>query len=405
MNNDLNTSFANISLEDNNEYKTWLEDIKKDIQQAQVRTSVKANSELIMLYWNLGKSIVYKQSISNWGDGLIKQLSKDLINSFPNIKGFSERNLSYIKQWYSFYKDNILILQQAVAELETEPISKKILEFYKNKISENETSLILQQPVAELEAIDFELIVTNLLSFIPWGHNIYIITKCKDFEQALFYLIKTIENNWSRSVLIHQFESNLFDRQGKAINNFELTLPPYQSELANELLKDPYIFDFITIKEKADERNIENQLTSHITKFLLELGTGFAFLGRQYHIKVSDKDFYIDLLFYNVRLRAYFVIELKAVEFEPAFAGQVNFYLSAIDDLLKSEYDNPSIGLILCKTKDKIIAEYALRNQKQPIGVAEYKIVNSIPDDLKSTLPSINDIEKSLMELESSSKE
>jgi predicted nuclease of restriction endonuclease-like (RecB) superfamily len=243
--------------------------------------------------------------------------------------------------------------------------------------------------------LDFEK-VQQLVAQIPWGHNILIVSKSKSIEESVFYLTETIENNWSRSILDMQIGTDLFLRQGKAITNFKNTLPKADSDLANQTLKDPYLFDFLTLKKDADERSIEDQLTKHITKFLLELGTGFAFIGRQYKLEVGDKDYYIDLLFYHTKLRCYVVVELKAKSFKPEYAGKLSFYLSAIDDKLKTDSDNPTIGIVLCQEKNKIEAEYALRGISQPIGIAEYQLSKAIPDEIKSDLPTIEEIEKEL---------
>ena len=270
--------------------------------------------------------------------------------AFPDQKGFSRSNLFAMKKWFEFYS------------------------------SDNQDIEFVQQVVGQ----------------IPWGHNIAIISKATTVEEALFYSNKTIENNWSRSVLVHQIESDLFNRQGKAITNFVQTLPQNHSELAQETLKDPYKFDFLNLQEKALEKDIEKQLVTHITSFLLELGAGFSFVGQQVAIKIGESDFYIDLLFYHIKLKCYVVIELKTIEFKAEFAGKMNMYLSAVDDTLKGESDNPTIGLLLCKSKSEIIAEYALRGMSQPIGIAEYELSKIVPENLKSNLPTIEEIEKEL---------
>lgn len=334
----------------NNEYRLWLEELKNEIQRTQIKATISVNQELLSLYWKIGQSISEKINIENWGTSVVESLSKDLKKYFPNQKGFSRSNLFSMRKWYEFY-----------SQLDLAP--EKVQQF---------------------------------VGQIPWGHNVLIITKTNNLEEALFYVNKTSENNWSRTVLAHQIDLDLYKRSGKAITNFENTLPSPHSELAMESLKDPYKFDFLTLTEKALEKDIEEQLVKHITSFLLELGEGFSFVGRQVPIKIDDEDFFIDLLFYHIRLRCYIVIELKSVKFRAEYAGKMNLYLSAVDDLLKSEADNPSIGLLLCKSKSEIIAEYALRGTKQPIGVAEYEIIKSIPDDLKPQLPSIEDIEQEL---------
>lgn len=332
-------------------YKIWLSDIKARVRNAQIKAAVSVNTQLLELYWSIGADIVAKQKKAKWGDGLIDQLSQDLSTEFPAMKGFSRRNMMYIQKWYLFYagKKNELV-QQAVA-------------------------LIMQ---------------------IPWGHNIVIISQCKNLDEALYYVKKTILHNWSRSLLTHQIESRLYKREGKAISNFVLTLPKPQSDLAHETLKDPYVFDFLSMADDYNERDLEKGLVDHLTKFLLELGAGFAFIGQQFHIQVGSQEFYIDLLFYHAQLHCYVVIELKTKSFEPSFAGQLNFYIKAVDMQLRKPGDQPTIGLLLCKNKDKLVAEYALSDIHKPIGVSEYKLSHSLPKNLKLSLPTIKQIEKEL---------
>ena len=327
-----NLTNKNLKKENISEYNYWLEQIKKQIYSMQIKSMTFVNSELLTLYWNIGKEIIEKQKEYNWGEKFLLNFSKDLLKEFPNMKGFSVRNLKYIRQWYKFYSNN-QIGQQAVAQLKS----------------------------------------------IPWGHNLVIITKCKKITEAIFYINKTIEYNWSRVVLVHQIENQLYERQGKSITNFKKTLPKPHSELAQQTLKDPYIFDFLNIRKEVEEKELENKLVKNITKFLLELGTGFSFIGRQYHIAVSTEDFYIDLLFYNIELHCYVVIELKTTKFEPGFAGQLNFYVTAVDRQLRKKGDNPTIGLLLCKSKDNLIVEYSLSDIHKPIGVSEYKFKKIMP--------------------------
>ncbi len=349
------------------EYNNFIHQIKSKIRSTQIKASIKVNVEMLKLYWDIAKDIVEKQKSAKWGDGLIKQISKDLKDAFPNLKGFSVRNIKYMRQWFQFYT----IGQQPVAQLE-----------------EDEKS---PQPVRQLGQQSVALIFQ-----IPWGHNIVIISQAKNTREALFYINQTIENNWSRAVLVHQIESDLYRRKGKAITNFQTTLPKPQSDLANQFLKDPYTFDFLTIEEKARERELEQGLLLHLRDFLIELGRGFAFVGNQYHIVVGSKDYYIDLLFYNVHLHCYVVIELKMDEFKPEYAGKMNFYLSAVDDLIASEPDSASIGIVLCKTRDKVTVEYALRDTRKPMGVAAYRLTKSLPGKLRNELPSIKELEKEL---------
>lgn len=331
-------------------YKSWLKDIKQSFAQTQLKAAVSVNTALLEFYWQLGSEIVEKQKNSQWGDGFLPQLSADLMAEFPDIKGFSYRNLKYVRQWYSFYNTIPAIGQQLAAQL----------------------------------------------AQIPWWHNVVIITKCQTTAEALYYVQNTQQHGWSRNVLVHQIESGLYQREGKAITNFAQTLPPLQSDLAQQTLKDPYVFDFLTLTKNYNERELEQGLTHHITQFLLELGAGFAYIGKQVPLTVGEKDFYIDLLFYHLKLRSYVVIELKAGEFTPEHAGKLNFYLTAVDKQLKTEHDNPSIGLLLCKEKDKLVAEYALTDVNKPIGISEYQLTQALPDNLKSSLPSIEEIEAEL---------
>ena len=348
----------------NKTYYSWLKELKHKVRLVQIKAAVKVNSELLQFYWELGQDIVDKQRNAKWGDGFLKQLSIDLSSEFPDMKGFSLSNLKYIKQWYLFYSQEIGKSQQAVGQ---KPIAK--------------------QAVSQLVQI-------------PWGHNIAIISKCKNLDEALFYIQKTIQNNWSRSVLTHHIESDLFKREGKAITNFKATLPEPQSDLARETLKDPYNFDFLTLTEKHNEKELENALINHVTKFLLELGAGFSYIGQQYKLEVSGDEFFIDLLFYHVKLHCYVVVELKAVKFKPEFAGKLNFYVSAVDGILKSEQDNTSIGILICKSKNDTVVEYALKDVHKPIGVSEYIITKNLPDEFKSSLPSIEEIEAELTGME-----
>lgn len=334
------------------EYLEWVKELKEKVRLAQIKAAVKVNSTLLRFYWELGSEIVEKQKNSNWGDGFIKQLSKDLTTEFPEMKGFSYSNIKYIRQWYLFWSQAKIKSQQLVGELEELPIFQ-----------------------------------------IPWGHNIVIISKTNSIEEALFYAQKTIENGWSRNVLIHQIESGLFERSGKAIANFERVLPAPQSDLAQQTLKDPYNFDFLIMREKYNERELENALIKNITDFLLELGSGFSYVGKQYKLTVDNEDFYIDLLFYNIKLHSYVVIELKTGKFKPEYAGKLNFYISAVDNILKTEKDNSTIGLIICKEKKRTVVEYALNDITKPMGVSEYKLTKLLPEKYKLSLPSIEEIE------------
>lgn len=350
----------------NDDYISFIKQIKSRIQSSQIKAAISVNQEMLKLYWFIGSEIVKKQETANWGDGLLKQISDDLQKEFPEMKGFSVTNIKYMKNWFLFWR----ISPQVVDDLNNE-----------NR----------QQLVAQLENGGISAIFQ-----IPWGHNREIITKIKNSTEALFYVNKTIENNWSRNVLVHQIESQLYERHGKAITNFESRLPAAQSDLAKEVLKDPYNFDFLTIHEKYNEKELEKELVSDITDFLLELGSGFSYIGKQYKITVDNEDFYIDLLFYHVKLHSFVVIELKTVKFKPEFAGKLNFYVSAVDDLIKSDLDNPTIGILICKEKSKTIVEYALKDVNKPIGVSEYELTRHLPEKYKNALPTIEEIEKEI---------
>ena len=330
-------------------YLALLSEIKSKVKAAHIKAAVSINKELISLYWEIGKIITKKQKEGKYGDSIVEMLAIDLSREFPTMKGFSRTNLFNIRQWHLFYAEAVPKVQQLVGQL-------------------------------------------------PWGHNVLIINKIKDINEAIFYLSEAIENNWSRNVLAHHIELDLFQRKGQLNHNFKTALPKPQLDLAIQTLKDPYIFDFLTIGKDAQEKEIENELIKHLTKFLLELGAGFSYVGSQYHLEVGNDDFYIDLLFYHLKLRCFIVIELKAGDFKPEYAGKINFYLNAVDNTLKHDSDNPSIGLILCKKKNKIVAEYALKNIVKPIGVSEYKLTREIKGKLKSSLPTIDDIERELSE-------
>ena len=339
------------------EYKEWLNEIKQKFQSSQIKASIQVNSTLLEFYWNLGNEIVEKQKNSTWGSGFLERLSKDLLEAFPDVKGFSVTNISYIRRWVLFYTQDILATTCGEKEIIKSP-----------------------QVVAEL-------------FLIPWGHNRVIISKCKTIEEALYYVQNTIKNGISRNVLIHQIETNLYSRDGKAITNFEATLPALQSDLAKEITKDPYNFDFLCLTKGYQEKELENALTDNITKFLLELGSGFAYVGRQYKLIVGGDEFRIDLLFYHIKLKCYVVVELKATEFKPEFAGKLSFYTSAVDGEIKDKNDNPTIGILICKSKNDLVVEYALKDINKPLGISQYELTEILPKEYKSSLPSIEEIE------------
>ncbi len=337
------------------DYKIWIEEVKNKIRNSQIKASVRINYEMLDLYWNLGVAICEKQKQAKWGDAFLKVMSNDLQKAFPGVSGFSVENLKHIRYWYNFYTNNEKWLQ-GVTQIE------------------------------------------SMVKSIPWGHNQRIMYKCKDIDEALFYIQKTMDNNWSRNVLVHQIESDLYARQGKAINNFQVKLPEPQSDLAEQTLKDPYNFDFLALREEYNERELEDALVEQITQFLLELGTGFSFIGKQVEIKVGESNFYMDLLFYHVKLHCYVVVELKTEKFKPEFAGQLNFYVTAVNKNMKDEQDNQTIGILICKDKDDVVAEYSLENISQPIGIAQYELTKVLRKEFKSSLPTIEEIEEGLSE-------
>ena len=325
------------------QYLSIIETIKEQISKARYKATVEVNRELIILYYDIGCTI---NEHKNWGNKFIENLAKDIKIAYPNATGYSIRNLKYMAKFATEYPDREFV-QQLAAQL-------------------------------------------------PWGHNLVLLEKISDNAVREWYMLACSKNGWSRNILVHQIETKLYERQvlAEKVSNFENRLPTPQSELAVQTMKDPYIFDFIPFNEDMKERDIEDALVGDITKFLLELGTGFAFLGHQYHLNVGGEDFYIDLLFYNLNLRSYVVIELKTGEFMPEYAGKLNFYLSAVDGILKKESDNPTIGLLLCKSKNNIIAEYSLKDISKPIGVSEYKVTGNLPKELADQLPSVEDIQK-----------
>lgn len=327
-------------------YAAWLAELKTKIHQAQQRATLVVNRELVLVYWQIGSDILSRQAAQGWGAKVIERLAHDLRAAFPNMKGFSLRNLKYMRAFAEAWPD------------------------------------------AEF--------VQAVLAQLPWYHHLALLDKLPSLEARRWYAAKAIEHNWSRNVLVMQIETHLLERSGSAITNFEQSLPKPQSDLARESLKDPYRFDFLGLTDEAQEREVEHALVKHVTEFLLELGAGFAFVGRQVLLNVGGDEFFIDLLFYHLKLRCYVVIELKGGQFKPEHLGQLGFYLTAVDRQVKSEHDNPTIGLLLCKSKNKIVAEYALGDKTQPMGIAEYKLLESLPEPLQTNLPSIEQIEREL---------
>ncbi len=372
-------------------YSELLADIKKRIRQAQNQAALSANAEMLWMYWDIGRMVAKRQKKEGWGKGLLPRLAVDLKNDIPQIKGFSERNLQLMIQFQDEYPDLFPIPQQAVAELPEPPFG-------------GETR---PQPVAKLAPQTMEpvdsgeeetQIAQRIVAQLPWAHNVILIQKVKDFPTRLWYARQVIAQGWSRDTLTAMIKSNTHKRQGAAVTNFDLRLPAPQSELAQATLKDPYLFDFMTMDQPFRERELEAGLIEHLERFLLELGAGFAFVGRQYHIDIAEEDFYVDLLFYHLRLRAFVVVDLKIGPFKPEYAGKMNFYCNVVDDRLRHASDNTTIGLILCQDKKKVLAEYALRGMDKPIGVSEYELTRALPEELKSSLPTIEEIEAELEE-------
>ena len=336
-------------------YELFFNGLKKRISNARVKAALAVNQELVLLYWQIGKDILERQEAEGWGSKVVTQLSKDLKREFPEMKGFSPRNLKYMRAFAEAWSD--------------------------------------------------EEIVQQLVAQIPWGHNVRILDKVKSHDAMRWYVQKTIENGWSRNVLTMHIETDLYQRQGSAVTNFERTLPKPQSDLARQMLKDPYSFEFLNISEKAAERELEQALMTHIREFLLELGIGFSFVGSQFRLEVSGNEFFIDMLFYHLKLRCYVVIELKTTEFKPEYVGKMNFYVSAVDDLLRHPDDQPTIGIVLCKSKDKVITEYALRNVSTPIGVSTHKLPKQLQDSLPTPEQLEMEMEAAVEAIESQTKQ
>ena len=329
------------------DFSGWVTALKAKIRSARNKLVFSINSQILELYWELGRDMTERRQNSKWGDGFIQRLSEELKQDFPDLRSFSRRNLYAIMQWYGFYSKKYQFVPHGVAQL-------------------------------------------------PWGHNLLIIRRIKNMEEAEFYCRAAAQNAWDRDTLETQIENKYYLKAGRSLHNFDEILPVKQSELAAQTLKDPYNFDFLGLESDALEKAIEDELTKNITKFLLELGKGFAFLGRQYKIEIGENEHYLDMLFYHVELRCYIVIELKAGKFIPEYAGKLNYYLSAVDSQLRKANDNPTIGVILCKRKDKIDAEYALRDIRKPLGISEYLLTNTIPDELRPQLPSVEELEREL---------
>lgn len=370
---------SNVSL--HKEYREWFANLKQRILISQQKAALKVNQELLDLYWFIGEALAVKESV--WGDKFISELERDLRLEFPDTKGFSKRNLEYMRRWYVFYTENNTIAQQAVAQ-----------------IQQASDFSITQQAVAQIHSGSDKqmtnLGLSQLLRSIPWGQNQLILTKVKDPQEAVFYIVKTVQNGWSRNILQLQIEGDLYNRQGKALTNFELTLPSPQSDFAQDLLKSPYNFEHLTLAENVKEVELEKALVGHMTQFLTELGKGFAYMGRQVNLNIGGDDFFIDLLFFNTELNCHVVFELKIGDFKPDYAAQLNLYVNGINAQYKREHHAPTIGVLLCKTPNKTVIEYSIKNIDAPLGVSDYKIRTALPEELKSSLPTVQELEQEL---------
>ncbi|NTV15643.1 MAG: DUF1016 domain-containing protein [Desulfobulbaceae bacterium] len=364
-------------------YGGLLVEIKTRIRQAQSRAALSANAEMIAMYWDIGRMLHQRQQEEGWGAGVIPRLAADLKNELPEQKGFSERNLKYMIRFAREYGTDQTLPQAAAKSIVQRNAAL-------SQLAGGPSDIIVQQPAAQL-ALPLPIILG-----LPWFHHVVLIEKIKDLPTRRWYAGQALEQGWSRDALTVQIKNRAHERQGAAVTNFNATLPEVHASLALGLLKDPYLFDFLTLEEPFHERELETGLIHHLEKFLLELGAGFAFVGRQYHLEVSDRDFYLDLLFYHLKLRCFIVVELKKGDFKPEYAGKMNFYCSVVDDQLRNETDQPTIGLILCQTKDRILAEYSLRDIHKPIGISDYELTRALPENLKSSLPTVEEIEAEL---------
>jgi predicted nuclease of restriction endonuclease-like (RecB) superfamily len=368
------------------DYQAFFNDLKGRIRSAQIRAGLAVNRELIQLYWDIGRSIALRQEQEGWGTKVIERLASDLQREFPGIAGFSRANIYRMRAFYLAYGRGQSIVAQPARQLGSAVVPQAV--------GQPDNPAIVSQTARQLSTDA----PPEPMASLPWFHNVVLLENLKEPAARSWYAQQTIAHGWSRNMLEHWIESDLYARQGKAVTNFKAALPPPQSDLAQEVLKDPYNFDFLTLHAEARERELEEGLLEHVTRFLLELGEGFAFVGRQVHLEVDGEDFYIDLLFYHLHLRCFVVIDLKTGRFKPEYAGKMNFYLSAVDDQMHKPGDAPSIGLILCKTRSKVIAEYALRHLQRPVGVARYvaKLIGTLPGELAGKLPTVQQLEAEL---------
>ena len=401
--------------------------IGSDLEHTQVRMIVSANADMLFHYWKVGHFILYLQKKEGWGSKVIDNLSKAIRSKYPDKKGYSRRNIFYMCQFASAYPLEVLKEMDRIDSLLTTPTVEKVLSLTNelNQIvqqpvaliqsPDNQSNTITQQPVAQLEEVTEtlstiyhcdisqieEIFKHSAIVRTNWASHVILLNSKLPLGERYWYITQAVANGWSSNVLQMQIETNLFSRQitAKKVSNFSVRLPKPQSDLANYLMKDPYIFDMMGQTDKMAERDIERQLVSHITKYLLEMGSGFAFVAQQKHFEVGDSDFYADLILYNIQLHAYVVIELKTTPFKPEYMGQLNFYINVVDDTLRGEHDNKTIGLLLCNGGDKVVAQYALSGYDQPIGVSDYQLSRAIPENLKSALPTVEDVEEELSKI------
>ena len=363
-------------------YRNWIQEVSKRFRQSQLKAAIKVNSEMLRFYWILGRDMDAKKESYAWGSRFYNQVSKDLSDELPDVKSFSPRNLLYMHQFYKLFPDALFVPQTDVNLPEAVITQQPVSRFGLTKTA--------QQHVSQNDTL-------KEIFMIPWGHVVQILNKCRgDKEKALFYVHKTIENNWSRAVLLNFLSTDLYERQGKAVTNFALTLPAPQSDLAQAVTRDPYNFDFLTIRERYDEKELKDALMNNIEKLLLELGNGFAFVGREVRLEIGETENFIDMLFYNIKLHCYVVVEVKVREFESGDMGQLGTYMVAVNHQLKGGQDTPTLGLLICRSKDNVKAKYALEASSQPMGIAEYDISHFMPENYRSSLPTIEEIEAEL---------
>ena len=377
-----------LDLSKNNDYRSWVKELKQRYLSARLKAAVEANRTLLEYYWSLGRDIAAKQYANTYGSGFYKTLSHDLRSEMPEEKGFSENNIRYMCRFYQLYSQLLENPPQGVED-------------------SCDTNLLQGVEAFETEKRpQFAVDLLKEICSIPWFHQQRIIDKCKgDAKKALFFVRKVIENSWGRDMLLNFLSTDLYERQAKAITNFSKTLPALQSDLAQQTTKDPYVFNFLTMTEDYNEREREEALVANVTKFLVELGTGFAYMGRQYRMQVGEKEIFIDLLFYNTRIHAYCCIELKTGSFQASYLGQLGLYVTAVNHQLKTDHDNPTIGLLICKDKDNIEAQYSLEAYNLPLGISQYELSKLIPNEIKNSLPSIEEIESTLEQLSENDKD